>query len=255
VRRFLCLVNDDSDSGQYCSDEELRDMLNRAPGEAREMLIRDVFLKCDADGNEYLKEDEMRTFAMLTGFEGTNSEWSEEFKTLCLEQNVDKAMGIPWDNFLDLVNDESESGQFCSNEELREMLGSLALFPPESSKPAPPKSAAAVVTQPAPPKSGGSKPTKQEPLAKKEAPANQRQEVPAPKEKAENATPWLPMLMKAQEVDPAPVKKKFHDVQTDRLKAALASKPTPSVIAPSQLDASRHGGTARDTGTARVGGG
>eukprot|EP00425_Heterocapsa_triquetra_P010259 CAMPEP_0195125380 /NCGR_PEP_ID=MMETSP0448-20130528/132876_1 /TAXON_ID=66468 /ORGANISM="Heterocapsa triquestra, Strain CCMP 448" /LENGTH=78 /DNA_ID=CAMNT_0040163011 /DNA_START=14 /DNA_END=247 /DNA_ORIENTATION=- len=77
---------------------------------------------CDGDGDGVLKEEEMRTFAELTGFDGSREAWAEEYVMLCSESGVNPALGIGQDLFVRLLNDESEMGQYCTDEELREML-------------------------------------------------------------------------------------------------------------------------------------
>jgi len=169
---FARLVDDESDSGCYCTEEELRAMLEdlrkKAPQpaassarpalaaarpspaqaaqpsvapaapavatpqerSARDAAIAELFRKCDVDRDGHLSVVEMRTFAELTGFEGGHTEWAEEFELLCAESRVDPARGISLELFNQFVNDQSDNGQYCTDEELRDMNGKLAASRP-----------------------------------------------------------------------------------------------------------------------------
>merc|ERR1719247_1593559 len=121
------LVDDESEDGCYCTDEELKDMLTAEieadaartksrtdiiaaaarqceatdtetgahdvpdaevpESQLRAELVRALFLALDFDGDGALNEAEMRFFAGQTGFEGTDAEWSDEYRMLCSSYN------------------------------------------------------------------------------------------------------------------------------------------------------------------------
>lgn len=163
------LIDDESDTGCYCTNDELRSMLStledkvQPPRSAtaqttqpppqlppqqqhqhqqpevvdlRESSIRDLFQMCDVSADGRLSVEEMRTFAELTGFEGSAEEWAEEFAMLCSENGVDLSKGIHIELFVQFVNDESDSGQYCTDDEIEEMLQTLRRRP-QPQKPAP----------------------------------------------------------------------------------------------------------------------
>merc|ERR1712070_748747 len=66
---------------------------------------------------------EMRGFADLTGFDGSDDEWSEEFSYLCLEHVAES--GIDFALFENLVNDTSGNGCHCTNDELKDMASEM----------------------------------------------------------------------------------------------------------------------------------
>lgn len=141
---FEALVNDNSQRGCYASDEELKEMLKKweqkAPPPAeisvaqvsastassgRQAMIRTVFRLCDSDNTGVLTADKMRFFANLTGFEGSDAEWSQEFALLCKDHGQVQSGGLDLQAFEALVNDNSTKGCFCSDEELKAMISRL----------------------------------------------------------------------------------------------------------------------------------
>jgi len=137
---FAELVDDESDNGCYCTDGELVDMLKKlfpalkevtaaAPppaatpdGSARTQLIGDVFRACDRDGDGRLSSSEMRPVAELIGFEGDDATWEAEF-ALLLQGHAGPGIGLGL--FSQLVNDMSEDGCYCTDEELGVLLRRL----------------------------------------------------------------------------------------------------------------------------------
>jgi len=151
------LVDDPSDTGCHCTNEELHEMVrNIAPATPpvaappgltlqsasatalqqdfpatrladgpRRRLVDEVFHLCDRDEDGRLKQHEMLRFAELTGFEGKEEEWDEEYRLLCADHGLDTQLGIGKDEFARLVDDESDAGQYCSVDELKEMLEKL----------------------------------------------------------------------------------------------------------------------------------
>jgi len=136
------LVNDSTEGGCYCSDRDLRAVL-QSMGEtdevegggtrvtavgvmqtARGELIRQLFRACDSDNDGLLDEVEMRSFAVHVGFDGSNEEWAAEYKLLCAEK---QCSGVNMKLFEKLANDNSENGCHCTDEQLQTILTKLSL--------------------------------------------------------------------------------------------------------------------------------
>lgn len=129
------LVNDSGEGGLYCTDDELQTIRVKMEHEVktaqmsktneRANLISAVFKGCDCDEDGHLNEQEMRIISNHLGFDGTDEQWSEEFQLLCSENGVDPGSGVGPALAERLLNDESDSGCFCSDEELRSLLTKL----------------------------------------------------------------------------------------------------------------------------------
>lgn len=88
----------------------------------REDLKRQLFACIDLDGDGRLNQDEMRHFAFLVGFEGSDADWQEEYLKLCEEHGVSPTPGITQAIVLKLLDDQSDSGCYCTDEELQQLL-------------------------------------------------------------------------------------------------------------------------------------
>jgi len=137
---FAELVDDESDNGCFCTDGELVDILKKlfpafkevaaaaapaavAPdGAERVQLIGDVFRACDRDRDGWLSSSEMRPVAELIGFQGDDALWQAEFAML-LQGQGDSSIGLGL--FSKLVDDMSEDGCYCTDDELRMLLQRL----------------------------------------------------------------------------------------------------------------------------------
>jgi len=129
------LVNNSGEGGLYCTDDELQTirvkmehkvkMVQMSTDNERANLISAVFKGCDCDEDGHLNEQEMRIISNHLGFEGTDEQWSEEFQLLCSENGVDPGSGVGPALAERLLNDQSDSGCFCSDEELRSLLTKL----------------------------------------------------------------------------------------------------------------------------------
>jgi len=86
---------------------------------ARDVLIRDIFRTLDVHGIGHLGSAQIRRFAGLTGFEGTDAEWRAEYELLCKEKHRRPDDGFDEVAFCALVNDASDEGSYCSDEELQ----------------------------------------------------------------------------------------------------------------------------------------
>lgn len=111
--------------------------------DARRSLVHRLFDACDADQDGHLWLTEMRTFARLTDFPGTDEEWEQEYVQLCSDRGVDPDRGFDEDAFWDLVNDESDDGQHCTDEEIAEMTARQLAQLAQAAPPAPAAVAAA----------------------------------------------------------------------------------------------------------------
>eukprot|EP00411_Alexandrium_monilatum_P109656 CAMPEP_0175689468 /NCGR_PEP_ID=MMETSP0097-20121207/29399_1 /TAXON_ID=311494 /ORGANISM="Alexandrium monilatum, Strain CCMP3105" /LENGTH=655 /DNA_ID=CAMNT_0016996491 /DNA_START=20 /DNA_END=1987 /DNA_ORIENTATION=+ len=89
----------------------------------REELKRRCFRSCDVDGDGFLCKREMKTFAGYVGFDGTEEEWDQEYRKLCADFGAQPSIGMPQAALLQLLDDESDTGCFCTDEELMEILG------------------------------------------------------------------------------------------------------------------------------------
>ena len=96
----------------------------------RRDLIEAVFSSLDKTRKGYLKAADMRPFAEQTGFSGSDHEWQEEFALLCRDQG--SAKGIKLEEFVQLVNDSSDEGCYCSDSELRALLQQQQQPPPSA---------------------------------------------------------------------------------------------------------------------------
>jgi len=110
-----------------CDDLECGIVAGGTPevGTARRVLIADVFLKLDVDGDVHLSTVELRPLADYVGFEGSPELWVEEFGHLCRHLGCDSGMGLDLQAFSRLVNDRSKQGCFCTDADLCQLLANL----------------------------------------------------------------------------------------------------------------------------------
>lgn len=92
---------------------------------SREELKERLFDVIDKDGDDLLNKGEMRELAKLVGFDGGDDEWSQEYLKLCEEVGAAPAKGIPKVVVLELLDDRSETGCFCTEEDLQILLRGL----------------------------------------------------------------------------------------------------------------------------------
>merc|ERR1712176_1750956 len=88
----------------------------------RDRAVRAIFRALDASFTGRVAIDAMLKFATLNGFDGSSEDWAEEYNSLCREWQVDAGEGFDEDIFAKLVNDKSEKGCFCSDQDLRSMF-------------------------------------------------------------------------------------------------------------------------------------
>ncbi|CAK0817309.1 unnamed protein product [Prorocentrum cordatum] len=87
-------------------------------GGRRAEAARRAFRALDVDCKGYLTSDELKTFAGMSGFDGTDADWQVEFGTLCRQWRRSPAEGIDQPFFCAIVDDASERGVYCTDEEL-----------------------------------------------------------------------------------------------------------------------------------------
>jgi len=69
----------------------------------------------------FLGVEELQPFAKFTGWEGTDSAWEEDYRELCSELGCDPSCGLDANAFGTLVDDQSDTGCFCTDEELSQL--------------------------------------------------------------------------------------------------------------------------------------
>jgi hypothetical protein len=57
-------------------------------------------------------------FARETGFKGSSNDWAKEYQSLCLDRGCDPTLGLSFKAFCQFVDDPSDKGCMCSNDEL-----------------------------------------------------------------------------------------------------------------------------------------
>jgi len=88
----------------------------------RNSLKKRAFILCDKDGDGFLNKDEMLPIGKLSGFEGSADKWRVEYMKYCVGSMSSTAKGIPEKSVLQLLDDISEDGCYCSDEQLVSFL-------------------------------------------------------------------------------------------------------------------------------------
>eukprot|EP00448_Togula_jolla_P018738 CAMPEP_0170591226 /NCGR_PEP_ID=MMETSP0224-20130122/12290_1 /TAXON_ID=285029 /ORGANISM="Togula jolla, Strain CCCM 725" /LENGTH=484 /DNA_ID=CAMNT_0010915075 /DNA_START=134 /DNA_END=1588 /DNA_ORIENTATION=+ len=91
----------------------------------RVLLVRAVFRACDTDGDGWLRERELRKFGDLLGFEGSDEDWSEEYRLICMDNKANPMEGVSEMLLLKMVNNDEDGGCYCSDSELEAMVEEL----------------------------------------------------------------------------------------------------------------------------------
>jgi len=81
-----------------------------------------LFEAIDKDGDGYLNQGEMMQLAKLVGFDGDTEEWKKEYHALCTEVKASESEGVPKAVVLKMLDDTSDTGCFCTDEELQLLL-------------------------------------------------------------------------------------------------------------------------------------
>jgi len=92
---------------------------------ARAQLARAIFHVLDIDGDGRLRARELHFFAQETGFQGSSELWNDEYKFLCQDRGLEVSEGMPEAAFSAFLDDKSEAGCYCSDDELRKVLSRL----------------------------------------------------------------------------------------------------------------------------------
>ena len=98
----------------------------RVDSPTRRNLMEAVFSMLGR-GQGCLDVDAMRILADFVGFEGDHHDWWMEYCSLCVLLDCDPDHGLDLKAFVELVEDESDDGCHCSDDELRELAGLLRL--------------------------------------------------------------------------------------------------------------------------------
>lgn len=89
----------------------------------REALKKRFFRKYDKDKDGKLNKMEMRELAGGIGFDGGTEDWVVEYNKLCSEYRVNPVDGVPELVMMNLLDDETDVGCYCTDEELVRLLG------------------------------------------------------------------------------------------------------------------------------------
>jgi hypothetical protein len=95
----------------------------RGASSSRQALKRRLFQKCDKDRDGFLNKAAMRELAEDVGFEGSEEDWTEEYQLLCAEHHLTAEGGIPENIIMNVLEDKSELGLYCTDQEIRQLLG------------------------------------------------------------------------------------------------------------------------------------
>jgi len=148
----MALLDDDSEDGPQCylSDQDLKEILAETGGDdvvmggdevagnsssssssaaavqeqlvARQTQKRRLFRLWDQDRDGFLKQDEMMQIALVTGFEGSDEEWTSEYKAMCEEHKVKPEVGFSKAAILALLDDESDQGAYIPTDEIKRLV-------------------------------------------------------------------------------------------------------------------------------------
>jgi hypothetical protein len=102
------------------------DQDQHAKPNTRDTLLREIFCALDVHRTGRVGSAQVRRFATLTGFDGTEARWCEEYKLLCKESHRHPDEGFDEAAFCALVNDSSEKGCYCGDEELHDIRSILS---------------------------------------------------------------------------------------------------------------------------------
>lgn len=97
----------------------------------RESLLSAIFQDlerfCGTEGRATVKG--MQRFVTMVGFDGSDNEWRTEYLSLSKEWQMEPEQGFDLATFSKMVNDKSQRGCYCSNDELRNILAKLTAAP------------------------------------------------------------------------------------------------------------------------------
>lgn len=91
---------------------------------SRQTRISLVFDALDARHRNHLGVYELRRYADFCGFDGTDSDWVDEYRSMACENGWDEEAGMDRQQFQILVNDVNGKG-YCTDDELAGLLDEL----------------------------------------------------------------------------------------------------------------------------------
>ncbi|CAK9003706.1 unnamed protein product [Durusdinium trenchii] len=108
--------------GDQSAVKELEAMAEGSGGASpsRISMKAELFQRFDLDGDGFLYSEELKNFAAVMGFEGNDSEWTQEYVMICTEVGCNPTEGLDFRGFSRMVDDE-EAG-YLEDEEMAEIL-------------------------------------------------------------------------------------------------------------------------------------
>eukprot|EP00929_Paragymnodinium_shiwhaense_P043922 TRINITY_DN22542_c0_g1_i1.p1 TRINITY_DN22542_c0_g1~~TRINITY_DN22542_c0_g1_i1.p1 ORF type:complete len:822 (-),score=211.21 TRINITY_DN22542_c0_g1_i1:171-2636(-) len=94
---------------------------------SRPELVAEIFNALDVDGSGFLSCQAMKKLASHSGFEGDDADWQDEYQLLCRERGCQPEQGISLPKFRELMEDDSEEGCYCNDQELAKIYRTLLL--------------------------------------------------------------------------------------------------------------------------------
>eukprot|EP00418_Pyrodinium_bahamense_P031464 CAMPEP_0179140838 /NCGR_PEP_ID=MMETSP0796-20121207/67484_1 /TAXON_ID=73915 /ORGANISM="Pyrodinium bahamense, Strain pbaha01" /LENGTH=302 /DNA_ID=CAMNT_0020840457 /DNA_START=17 /DNA_END=922 /DNA_ORIENTATION=+ len=91
-----------------------RGKFRKQPRPPRPCVLESLFDALDLNGDGLLSKSELKTFAELSGFSGSDADWNDEYQLLCKEWRCSPCDGVSKAIFT-LVNDTSDVGCFCDD--------------------------------------------------------------------------------------------------------------------------------------------
>ena len=92
-------------------------------GKVRDVLVLDIFLSLDIDGDGLINNSELLPFVCLTGFKGTPEQWESEFLGLCLNLGSPAREGLSLAVFRRRL--DGDAALSCPDEELHHVRALL----------------------------------------------------------------------------------------------------------------------------------
>lgn len=126
---FEDVSRSEDDELMFAAEHPNSDLHHRARPVSRQSLIREIFTVCDRDQDGLLNRIEMGRFAKQVGFDGVPSEWALEYESLCRDNKADASDGVDLDLFIRILNDKSDIGLYCQDDELLIVLQQISHRP------------------------------------------------------------------------------------------------------------------------------
>merc|ERR1740121_1704705 len=101
---------------------------------SRMQLVESVFRLCDTGGDGRLTEEKLRIFAQRTGFDGSRDEWAKEYAQLCTDRGLSAAEGLRFEDFVRLLEDDVDTGQYFTDAELEDFVKHVPIVFAESKR-------------------------------------------------------------------------------------------------------------------------